>query len=126
MRIDSSFSSHFSSSIDVNPISQGQGKSAGRNACSAAAGEVDSTVIDFKRALGKEDFDRVIDGIKKIPVELKYTRLEFKIHDDTNRIIVRIYDKASDELITEIPPEKFLDLIAGLWKQAGLIVDEKV
>ncbi|MFY9498265.1 MAG: hypothetical protein WAP93_04150 [Tepidanaerobacteraceae bacterium] len=25
-----------------------------------------------------------------------------------------------------MPPEKFLDLIAGLWKQAGLIVDERV
>jgi len=40
--------------------------------------------------------------------------------------MVKIYDKTNDELITEIPPEKFLDLIAGLWKQAGLIVDEKV
>ncbi len=93
---------------------------------SAAVGEANPTVKDFKRALGKEDFERVIDSLKNLPTELTFTRLEFKIHDDTRRIIVRIYDKASDELISEVPPEKFLDLIAGLWKQAGLIVDEKV
>ena len=122
MRIDSSFSGH----IDVNPIGKSQGKSVESNTGSAAVGEANPTVKDFKRALGKEDFESVIDSLKNLPTELTFTRLEFKIHDDTKRIMVRIYDKVSDELITEIPPEKFLDLIAGLWKQAGLIVDEKV
>ena len=96
------------------------------NTGSVAVGEANPTVKDFKRALGKEDFDLIIDSLKSIPTELTFTRLEFKIHDDTRRVMVRIYDKVSDELISEVPPEKFLDLIAGLWKQAGLIVDEKV
>lgn len=122
MRIDSSFSSH----IDINPISKSQGKSTEDVTGSVAVGEVDPTVKDFKRALGNEDFEHVIDSLKNLPTELTFTRLEFKIHDDTKRIMVRIYDKVSDELISEVPPEKFLDLIAGLWKQAGLIVDEKV
>lgn len=122
MRIDSSFSGN----IDVNSVSKVQGKSTEDVTGSVAVGEVNPTVKDFKRALGKEDFERVIDSLKNLPTELTFTRLEFKIHDDTKRIMVRIYDKVSDELITEIPPEKFLDLIAGLWKQAGLIVDEKV
>lgn len=120
LRIDSSFSGH----IDVNTV-KAQGKAV-ENITGFAANETDSTVKDFKKALGKEDFERVIDSLKNLPTELTFTRLEFKIHDDTKRIIVKIYDKASDELISEIPPEKFLDLIAGLWKQAGLIVDEKV
>lgn len=122
MRIDSSFSGN----IDVNSVSKVQGKSTEDVTGSVAVGEVNPTVKDFKRALGKEDFESVIDSLKNLPTELTFTRLEFKIHDDTRRIIVRIYDKASDELISEVPPEKFLDLIAGLWKQAGLIVDEKV
>ena len=122
MRIDSSFSGN----IDVNSVSKVQGKSTEDVTGSVAVGEANPTVKDFKRALGKEDFEHVIDSLKNLQTELTFTRLEFKIHDDTKRIMVRIYDKASDELITEIPPEKFLDLIAGLWKQAGLIVDEKV
>ncbi len=88
--------------------------------------EANQAVNDFKRALGKEDFDMIIDSLKSIPTELTFTRLEFKIHDETKRVMVRIVDRLSHELISEIPPEKFLDLIAGLWKQAGLIVDEKV
>ncbi len=91
-----------------------------------AAVETNSTVKDFKQALGPEDFEMLIDSIKNMPTVLNLTRLEYSIHDDTKRIVVKIYDKASDELISEIPPEKFLDLIAGLWKQAGLIVDERV
>lgn len=91
-----------------------------------AISEANPTVKDFRKALGKEDFNLIIDGLKSIPTELTLTRLEFRIHDDTKRIMVRIYDRTSDELISEVPPEKFLDLIAGLWKRAGLIVDEKV
>ena len=122
MRIDSSFSGH----IDVNPIGKSQGKSVESNTGSVAVGEANPTVKDFRRALGKEDFDLIIDSLKSIPTELTFTRLEFKIHDDTRRVMVRVYDRISDELISEVPPEKFLDLIAGLWKQAGLLVDEKV
>ena len=122
MRIDSSFFGH----MDVHPIGKSQVNSIENAIGSAAAGEANPTVKDFKRALGKEDFESVIDSLKNLPTELTFTRLEFKIHDDTKRIMVRIYDKVSDELISEVPPEKFLDLIAGLWKQAGLIVDEKV
>lgn len=81
---------------------------------------------DFKEALGKEDYNLIIDSLKGLPTELTFTRLEFKIHDDTKRIMVKIYDRMSDELITEIPPEKFLDLIGDLWKQAGLLVDERI
>jgi flagellar protein FlaG len=91
-----------------------------------ASKETDPTVNDFKKAVGKEDFDLIIDSLRCFPKDLKYTRLEFKIHDETKRIMVRILDRASNELISEVPPEKFLDLIADLWIQAGLIVDEKV
>ncbi|NLZ52467.1 MAG: flagellar protein FlaG [Thermoanaerobacteraceae bacterium] len=122
MRITSSLSGH----VDINSINNVQGKSIQNSSGVSAVGEVNPTIKDFKKALGKDDFERVIDSLKNLPTELTFTRLEFKIHDDTKRIMVRIYDKVSDELISEVPPEKFLDLIAGLWKQAGLIVDEKV
>ena len=88
--------------------------------------EEDPTVKSFQKAVGKEDFESITNSIKDMTQELKYTRLEFRIHDDTKRIMVKIYDKSNDELISEVPPEKFLDLIAGLWKQAGIIVDERV
>ena len=49
----------------------------------------------------------------------------FGIHEDTNRITIKIVDKTTKETIKELPPEKTLDMIAKAWELAGLMVDEK-
>lgn len=90
------------------------------------AKEGDFAAIDFKNTVGEEDYNLIIESLRCFPKDLTHTRLEFKVHDETKRIMVKVYDKTSAELISEIPPEKFLDLIAELWIQAGLIVDKKV
>jgi flagellar protein FlaG len=126
LRIDTSYNNplDIQYSSDKSQVNSVEINTSNKN--NAAAAETNPTVKDFKKALGPEDFEMLIDSIKNMPTVLNLTRLEYSIHDDTKRIVVRIYDKATDELISEIPPEKFLDLIAGLWKQAGLIVDERV
>ena len=50
---------------------------------------------------------------------------EFGIHEQTNRITIKIVDKKTKEVIKELPPEKTLDMIARVWEYAGLVVDEK-
>ena len=49
----------------------------------------------------------------------------FGIHEETNRITIKIVDRSTKEVIKEIPPEKTLDMIAKVWEMAGLLVDEK-
>lgn len=49
----------------------------------------------------------------------------FGIHEETNRITIKILDKDTKEVLKEFPPEKTLDMIAKLWEVAGLLVDEK-
>ena len=49
----------------------------------------------------------------------------FGIHEETNRVTIKIIDKESKEVIKEFPPEKTLDMIAKVWEMAGLMVDEK-
>ncbi len=49
----------------------------------------------------------------------------FGIHEETNRITIKIMDKDTKEVIKEFPPEKTLDMIAKLWEMAGILVDEK-
>ena len=49
----------------------------------------------------------------------------FGIHEDTNRIMIKIMDKDTKEVIKEFPPEKTLDMIAKLWEMAGILVDER-
>lgn len=47
------------------------------------------------------------------------------VHEDTNRIMIKIMDKETKEVIKEFPPEKTLDMIARIWEMAGILVDEK-
>lgn len=49
----------------------------------------------------------------------------FGFHEDTNRIMIKIMDKETKEVIKEFPPEKTLDMIARIWEMAGILVDEK-
>lgn len=53
-------------------------------------------------------------------------RFEFSIHEKTKHIMVKVIDVTTDEIIREIPPEKILDLVAGIWEMSGILVDERI
>lgn len=59
-------------------------------------------------------------------VEIFHKRIHFQIHEETERIMVQVIEKATDEVISEIPPEKVLDLVARIEEMIGLLVDERV
>ena len=52
--------------------------------------------------------------------------ITFRVHEETNRIIARVIDRKTREIIREIPPEKFLDMIARLQELAGVFINELV
>ena len=72
--------------------------------------------------------EEVIEGIEKANKDfVAYDRrFEFSIHEKTKQIMVKIIDSVTDEVIRELPPEKVLDMVAGLWEVAGIIVDKKI
>lgn len=73
------------------------------------------------------DEKELIKSIEKAnnALSLRYTSLEFSIHEKTKEIMVKVIDRDSGEVIREIPPEKILDAVAHMWEIAGIIVDEK-
>ncbi|GGF91388.1 flagellar protein FlaG [Paenibacillus abyssi] len=70
---------------------------------------------------------QVLKAIEKAikAIEGKSTALQFSIHEDTKRIMVKVMNKESGEVIREIPPEKNLDFLVNLWEQAGILMDER-
>ena len=64
-------------------------------------------------------------AVDEINSKAKYSEAQFAVHEGTNRIMVKIVDKSTKEVIKELPPEKTLDMIAKAWELAGLMVDEK-
>lgn len=57
--------------------------------------------------------------------KLNKTRCEYSYDEPTKRVSIKVYDKETDELIREVPPEKSLEMLQRMWELAGLIVDEK-
>lgn len=53
-------------------------------------------------------------------------RLSYSIHENTNRIIVTVYDSFSDEVIREIPEGSRLDALSRALDLTGLFFDEVV
>jgi flagellar protein FlaG len=51
--------------------------------------------------------------------------LRFSIHEDTQRIMVKVVDVQNDEVIKEIPPEEVLDTVARIREMIGLLVDKR-
>jgi len=79
---------------------------------------------DGKKEIDEDTLIKMINQANKA-FDAKYTRLEFSIHKQTHEIVVKVYDKETNELIREIPPEKILDIIAKLWELSGIFVDER-
>lgn len=69
--------------------------------------------------------DSVRRAVEQINRMSKHSEAIFGIHDETNRVTIKIVDKETKEVLKEIPPEETLDMIAKVWELAGLMVDEK-
>lgn len=53
------------------------------------------------------------------------TEAVFGIHEGTNRVMIKIVDKDTKDIIKEYPPEQTLDMIQKVWEMAGIMVDER-
>ncbi|MCR5656967.1 MAG: flagellar protein FlaG [Butyrivibrio sp.] len=72
------------------------------------------------------DNKRVMEAISEMNKKMfNNSEAVFGIHEDTNRITIKIVDKTTKKTIKELPPEKTLDMIAKAWELAGLMVDER-
>lgn len=76
------------------------------------------------RKVDRRTLEVAVDNLKQT-ARIFNKGLDFSIHEETNRIIVRVIDKETHEVIREIPPEKILDIVAQMDKLLGLIIDER-
>lgn len=72
------------------------------------------------------DNDKIKKAVEKLNAQLPNSEAKFGIHEKTNRIMIKLVDKDTQEVIKEIPPEKTLDMLAKCMEMAGVLVDEKL
>lgn len=59
-------------------------------------------------------------------LQRKNTHLNFSVHEETDRVMVKITDQDTGDVIREIPSKEFLDMAAKLQEMVGLMFDMKI
>lgn len=72
----------------------------------------------------RRDVEDAVDSINNSIEHINRT-LRFSLHEDTQQMIVRVVNIATDEVIKEIPPEDVLDTVARIREMIGLLIDER-
>ena len=76
----------------------------------------------YDREASQDQLRKAVEDLNK---KMSNSEVAFGFHEGTNRVMIRIVDKETKEIIKELPPEKTLDLIAKAWELAGNMVDER-
>ena len=79
-------------------------------------------------AINKEinisDLEKIVAQVQESlkPVE---SRIQLSVDQDLNRVVVKVVDRDSGELIRQLPPEDVLQVQRFLNEQSGLILEEE-
>lgn len=86
----------------------------------------DDAVEDKDQGKEKEPSLATIESaISSMNSQITKTRCAYSYDEETKRINIKVYDKETDELIREVPPEESLEVLKKVWEIAGIIIDEK-
>ncbi len=78
-----------------------------------------------KNENGSANSEQLKSAVSDLNKKMNNSEAVFGIHEDTNRVMIKIVDKDSKKVLKEYPAEETLDMIAKAWELAGLMVDEK-
>lgn len=95
----------------------------------AAATVTEPATIDLPSSdavveIQEGELPKVVEQVNKV-LEAFTHSLRFEV-TDTHRIIIRVVDTTSGEVVREIPPEKLMDTFNRLEDLVGLLLDTKL
>ena len=123
-----------SASPDVTRVDAGkavavQKTTAAPSNVTGQTGQTSGQESDAKQGMpfdGKDPAKSTIDSaVSSANNRMVSTRCEYSYDEATKRVSIKVFDKTSDKLIREVPPEESLEMLQKMWELAGLIVDEQ-
>ncbi len=109
-------------SVQAEQAVEGIDKTTGVVESSQNKSEANNATEQNAEQAGNEQIRKAVEKLNK---NMAHSEAVFGIHEDTNRVTIKIVDRDTKEVIKELPPEKTLDMIAKVWELAGIMVDEK-
>jgi len=68
----------------------------------------------------------IAKGIEPRISTFKNTGISFSINKDLGKMVVKVIDKDTDEVIRQIPPEEMMRVMARMTEIVGMLMDKKV
>jgi flagellar protein FlaG len=81
------------------------------------------TQIDTKIELSRDNAADIVDTLNSAAKSIN-KRVSFLYHEKTNRVIMKITDTKTNEIIREIPPKEMIRLLEHIHEMIGMFVDE--
>ncbi|MBU3186002.1 carbon storage regulator CsrA [Clostridium estertheticum] len=73
---------------------------------------------------GEKEVKKAVIKINKF-LEGEGTHLQYEKHDVLNQMIIKVIDNNTNQVLSEIPSKKILDMVAKMCEMAGILVDKK-
>ena len=116
-----------SNQLPVMPIDTfaGQKLDRGQEEIPRMVVEKKKNVSSAREEVPREEVEKSAEKLNRL-MGLIEKKMKFEVHEKSNRVMVKIIDEESGEVISEIPPKKILDIISSLQEFVGLLVDKRV
>ncbi|RAR42449.1 flagellar protein FlaG [Paenibacillus sp. MDMC362] len=82
------------------------------------------SLLDNVPSVSEKRLNDLIEHGNKVLRRLD-TRLKWSVHEESRQLVVKVLNTETNEVLREIPPEKYLDLVQNLIDQVGLFLDER-
>lgn len=95
----------------------------------AAAMTTDPLVIELQNSdavveVQAGELPKIVEQMNKA-IQAFSNSIRFEVHED-HRIVIRVIDMTSGEIVREIPPEKLLDTFNRMEDLVGLLLDQRL
>lgn len=103
---------------------QGNALNSNNNSDGANVKDKDGTALEKSKALSKDTLKSAFSEMNS-KLKAQRTRCEYEYDEETNRVSIKVYDKETDELVLEAPPEESIEALKKTLEVAGILVDKK-
>ena len=73
----------------------------------------------------REEVEKAADKLNRL-MGIIDKRLEFRVREKSKRIVVKIVDQDTEDVLDEIPPIRLMDILSSFSQIAGLLIDKSV
>lgn len=78
-----------------------------------------------KKAINREELEGSLAQINQT-VQVFHKNLKFRLHDESGRMYVEVFNTDDSSVIKTIPPQEMLDMLGRIKEMVGLLIDEKI